>query len=54
MRLADAPAVENDLVAACASRDATEAITVPAKSMPGTSGKRRTTGALPVIASPSL
>src|SRR5689334_17362144 len=29
-------------------------MTVPAKSMPGTSGQRRTTGALPVIASPSL
>jgi hypothetical protein len=31
-----------------------EASTVPAKSMPAIIGKRRTTGALPVMASPSL
>jgi hypothetical protein len=31
-----------------------EAITSPAKSMPGIIGQRRTTGAFPVMARPSL
>ena len=37
------------MVAGAASPCGVEAITSPAKSMPGIIGKRRTTGALPVI-----
>ena len=52
--LADAPAVEDDLVADGDAVVGWTRRTVPAKSMPGIIGQRRTTGDEPVSASPSL